>query len=192
MRGATAVEAHPDLDYTFQSTRPVRGATRQAELFEEMEEFQSTRPVRGATLRPALRSCRESISIHAPRAGRDVPNLLVVPPALISIHAPHAGRDHSGFCVDSEIVYFNPRAPCGARPLRMGVKKISPIFQSTRPMRGATVQLTRAILAMQFQSTRPMRGATYTQYNNSRFYKYFNPRAPCGARLCFLVSPISF
>ena len=26
-RGATAVEAHPDLDYTFQSTHPARGAT---------------------------------------------------------------------------------------------------------------------------------------------------------------------
>ena len=122
VRGATAVEAHPDLDYTFQSTRPVRGATRQAELFEEMEEFQSTRPVRGATLRPALRSCRESISIHAPRARRDVPNLLVVPPALISIHAPRAGRDEEEFLE--------------------AVKKFE--FQSTRPVRGATTWSRRA------------------------------------------------
>ena len=55
--------------------------------------FQSTRPVRGATVKLlGLENC-SWISIHAPRAGRDyllLPQLCVMG---ISIHAPHAGRD---------------------------------------------------------------------------------------------------
>ena len=35
----------------------------------------------------------------------------------ISIHAPHAGRDLSRMLLLSIPINFNPRAPCGARPL---------------------------------------------------------------------------
>ena len=56
------------------------------------------------------------ISIHAPRAGRDPLDEGVILHALISIHAPRAGRD---------AVAGPSRAPQG-------------IFQSTRPVRGAT------------------------------------------------------
>ena len=57
------------------------------------------------------------------------------------------------------------------------------IFQSTRPVRGATHrQILRTAYYHQFQSTRPVRGATHSRrllYPN----RYnFNPRAPCGAR----------
>ena len=34
------------------------------------------------------------------------------------------------------------------------------MFQSTRPMRGATVGIGRCAVFAMFQSTRPMRGAT--------------------------------
>ena len=78
---------------TFQSTRPVRGATAGFRPEISSSRFQSTRPVRGATRR--LRMLRQSvpISIHAPRAGRDSTTL----------------KARSGRC------HFNPRAPCGAR-----------------------------------------------------------------------------
>ena len=33
-----------------------------------------------------------------------------------------------------------------------------------------------------FQSTRPMRGATNSSFQRYFFCHYFNPRAPCGAR----------
>ena len=36
----------------------------------------------------------------------------------ISIHAPLAGRDAAPTRLRSEALYFNPRAPCGARPAR--------------------------------------------------------------------------
>ena len=78
------------------------------------------------------------------------------------------------------------------------------IFQSTRPMRGATCLLRRCLFRQEFQSTRPMRGATWEQDCSGERYcisihaphagrddfnsfnviqwNYFNPRAPCGAR----------
>ena len=34
---------------------------------------------------------------------------------FISIHAPHAGRDKLLIMLKIAYIYFNPRAPCGAR-----------------------------------------------------------------------------
>jgi len=61
----------------------------------------------------------------------------------ISIHAPRVGRDTSIICMLVIIQYFNPRAPCGARPDSM--RKITTIFefQSTRPVWGATAIMAR-------------------------------------------------
>ncbi len=100
---------------------------------------------------------------------------------------------------------FNPRSPCGERcissscvvcpvkfqstlPLRGAtVKTTTPIttfelFQSTLPLRGATC-LTQKILARkQFQSTLPLRGATICPGRTDRSNHNFNPRSPCGER----------
>ena len=55
----------------FQSTLPVRGATKAKFRRTAVRAFQSTLPVRGATL-PFLSAPMPSlISIHAPRAGSD-------------------------------------------------------------------------------------------------------------------------
>ena len=50
MRGATVI-VWPYLNQfvTFQSTRPMRGATKDGQVFIGKELFQSTRPMRGAT-----------------------------------------------------------------------------------------------------------------------------------------------
>ena len=59
---------------------------------------------------------------------------------------------------------FNPRAPCGARPQRMSEMQIRYLFQSTRPVWGATLW----------------------HLGNHRLICGFNPRAPCGARRLML------
>ena len=78
------------------------------------------------------------------------------------------------------------------------------MFQSTRPMRGATLQDRGRRRLKMFQSTRPMRGATVSHEPVDTFQhvsihaphagrdrivkllhrvtRCFNPRAPCGAR----------
>ena len=60
------------------------------------------------------------ISIHAPHAGRDGTSRLRHASHHISIHAPHAGRDTTSTSSKTAAAYFNPRAPCGARPVGRG------------------------------------------------------------------------
>ena len=101
----------------FQSTLPLRGATRQYFGLERcdcdfnprspcgerrlrlgfcaiLSLFQSTLPLRGATARYSSNASDHSISIHAPLAGSDW-RPRVAPRILpgISIHAPLAGSD---------------------------------------------------------------------------------------------------
>ena len=146
----------------FQSTRPVRGATakkagaagggknfnprapcgaRHGDMMDPLGglEFQSTRPVRGATSRCPAVQLSFPISIHAPRAGRDFMPNQVIGHALISIHAPRAGRDQALPSNDGLDHNFNPRAPCGARPASSMITRHFAGFQSTRPVRGATI-----------------------------------------------------
>ena len=60
---------------------------------------------------------RGDISIHAPLAGRDCLAVSNAGRAGISIHAPLAGRDRRPGAYTPPARHFNPRAPCGARPL---------------------------------------------------------------------------
>ena len=125
------------------------------------------------------------ISIHAPRAGRDGRSCSRSPGTRrISIHAPRAGRDppDDGLHRGGRISIHAPRA---GRDL-MGVLNRAPsvLFQSTRPVRGATWRrLWPRRRHGLFQSTRPVRGATTTACAKTTGLSYFNPRAPCGARL---------
>ena len=189
----------------FQSTRPVWGATPRGNQVSVNDEFQSTRPVWGATRRAldAIRGC--AISIHAPRVGRDKGFVNVCVDLRISIHAPRVGRDPLCSARSECSLYFNPRAPCGARreanafamanglvfqstrPVwgatsysRAG--RFSTIFQSTRPVWGATSKMQHALAVGAFQSTRPVWGATSSASSSAETPTDFNPRAPCGAR----------
>ena len=93
----------------------------------------------GARRREYRRCDGVHISIHAPHAGRDdILCLFFLVATNISIHAPHAGRDSRGMDLKSRLEYFNPRAPCGARRINVKIVDELILFQSTRPMRGAT------------------------------------------------------
>ena len=74
--------------------------------------------------------------------------------------------------------YFNPRTPCGVRPV--GDQKTIDIdgFQSTHPLRGATISTTEATDANGiFQSTHPLRGAT-SPYRDSATVPVFQSTHP--------------
>ena len=153
--------------------------------FIGFELFQSTPPVRGATLPSIPNNSIWHISIHAPRAGSDdivrtgqkdnrafqsTPPVrgatLQIPDIIqqtdISIHAPRAGSDVSRFPLSGPFPYFNPRPPCGER-LQGNAKPTSKaLFQSTPPVRGATLNPWPRPAVIQFQSTPPVRGATIT------------------------------
>ena len=162
MRGATQQKiTFEEYLCEFQSTRPMRGATQNLLITSSPVTFQSTRPMRGATVLSSIPGYQLIISIHAPHAGRDfvtlgdtiandvfqstrpmrgatMPEMPFCCMLSISIHAPHAGRDPYESKVKHYFQYFNPRAPCGARPIAGSISSSTWKFQSTRPMRGAT------------------------------------------------------
>ena len=57
--------------------------------------------------------------------------------------------------------YFNPRSPCGERPMSILLSHPRKVFQSTLPVRGATYAAGGRIVDTAFQSTLPVRGATH-------------------------------
>ena len=76
---------------------------------------------------------------------------------LISIHAPRVGRDDLfDFLGLRGFKHFNPRAPCGARPHLTIAKFACLIFQSTRPVWGATIvkHHTRHVIAISIHAPR--------------------------------------
>ena len=125
------------------------------------------------------------ISIHAPHTGRDAQIVGAVAGLLISIHAPHTGRDscpqdhpppspgfqstrpirgatiiHYSLSFPSNL-YFNPRAPYGARPLPSLLRHWIRTYFNPRAPYGARLRsLSSSSVSYTFQSTRPIRGAT--------------------------------
>ena len=99
------------LGTVFQSTLPVRGATRPEVDLCPAQIFQSTLPVRGATDLIALGIFACVISIHAPREGSDD----IGPQGPkgdqgISIHAPREGSDSN--LRQNKDLYFGENATC--------------------------------------------------------------------------------
>ena len=92
------------------------------------------------------------------------------------------------------------------RPITLFVMLSSDLFQSTHPMRDATTECQKVLLALIFQSTHPMRDATIIIFGFIRhlsisihashagcdistvlygeYQRNFNPRIPCGMRPC--------
>ena len=164
LRGATYINLPIDKGQLFQPTRPLRGATGLTGLRYGSLVFQPTRPLRGATKHELERRLSNNISTHAPLAGRDVDDATV------------AG-------VNSD---FNPRAPCGAR-LSMSLKgDCRIIFQPTRPLRGATSMTLPLLVLILISTHAPLAGRDRMLDQSDAFDNYFNPRAPCGARLACL------
>ena len=174
-------------------------------VLQLLQKFQSTRPVWGATS-PLLSNDKASaISIHAPRVGRDTS----LPCRRMSRRhfnprAPCGARRRQKRPASMHEAFQSTRPVWGATNGGGHAPKTTE-FQSTRPVWGATQTRQRPRLQALFQSTRPVWGATTDEAKaalaglisihaprvgrdswrprscRSRFY--FNPRAPCGARL---------
>ena len=145
--------------------------------------FQSTPSLRRATLTQRPHSFRCKVSIHALLAESDSKTGWKVGPS----------------------VGFNPRPPCGERPVSMWLLSTFLLFQSTPSLRRATGQLQQpfqhpevsihALLAesdhhvrpfqsggIVFQSTPSLRRATIHRGRGLPAASGFNPRPPCGER----------
>ncbi len=146
-------------------------------------EFQSTLPVKGATRQPDKRESVNTVSIHAPSEGSDPFYCLRTVQSKVSIHAPSEGSDN--FC---DLLRFLRRvsihAPSEGSDLRLLLSMtLLMSFQSTLPVKGATspsapscavayvsihapsegsdfIIPVCSLTARTFQSTLPVKGAT--------------------------------
>ena len=119
LRGATACSAGYRKKKRYFNPRTPCGVRRAtARVTETDAAFQSTHPLRGATRLAghSFKCC--PISIHAPLAGCDLHSAFSSDRDIsISIHAPLAGCDDTSRGSYTYLSYFNPRTPCGVRPL---------------------------------------------------------------------------
>ena len=122
--------------------------------------FQSTLPLRGAT----------QMAQHAALT------------TLISIHAPLAGSDHMVSSSVSSCSYFNPRSPCGERPTTISRYMTGYKFQSTFPLRGATLPHLLTKIGLGISIHAPLAGSDRNGHSGLHPPSYFNPRSPCGER----------
>ena len=80
---------------------------------------------------------------------------------LISIHAPREGSDFRRFCTRNPIARsFQSTLPVRGATVIQGGPPAEYTFQSTLPVRGATFPAANVAYMLRFQSTLPVRGAT--------------------------------
>ena len=170
--------------YTFQSTRPLRGATLSTCPGSRCRLDFNPRAPCGARLCLLRLTCDVvDISIHAPLAGRDAESGLNI--ALIDYFNPRApcgarrGADKRGDA-DSN---FNPRAPCGARLQTCGHRAACALISIHAPLAGRDLHRLLDCLGHTYFNPRAPCGARHTRFKWGAFSFNFNPRAPCGARL---------
>ena len=115
--------AAPACSNTFQSTHPLRGATRPAGQGDGAGAISIHAPLAGCDDAAHVPIHQTGISIHAPLAGCDATLPAVCAgDNMISIHAPLAGCDHSGHGTRAGAADFNPRTPCGVRHCGKGLQ----------------------------------------------------------------------
>ena len=200
----------------FQSTLPLRGATRKIRCGLHLGRISIHAPLAGSDDYSPLLATRQrhfnprspcgerrgsfretykevAISIHAPLAGSDAPGYRFRRhPQEISIHAPLAGSDLNSNHDKGGYTYFNPRSPCGERPSPCAVVTRPEAFQSTLPLRGATMSPPQTSPRSAFQSTLPLRGAT-TREITTGWWDVFQSTLPLrGATFGEIPPPPSF
>ena len=124
--------------------------------------FQSTRPVRGATFRATLITRPTQFQSTRPVRGATRHPTYLQLCCDVSIHAPRAGRDSFS----------------ALKSLAISA------FQSTRPVRGATEVAKTAGIRDEVSIHAPRAGRDLGARRAPFGRRRFNPRAPCGARLC--------
>ncbi len=138
LAGCDSMRQRASAAMSFQSTHPLRGATRRRHgavcailisihaplagcdclrraASANAIYFNPRTPCGVRPFRGSIRSKFTQISIHAPLAGCDVRGLRPAVQLHISIHAPLAGCDVSALHLAPPARNFNPRTPCGVR-----------------------------------------------------------------------------
>ena len=129
-----------------------------------------------------------AISIHAPHTGRDVRSILQISISdLFQSTRPIRGATDTPLQFLWRCIDFNPRAPYGARLCGLSCPMEQIYFNPRAPYGARLAVCGKQIRVRAFQSTRPIRGATLRWQESGILWQDFNPRAPYGARPSYVT-----
>ena len=129
------------------------------------------------------------ISIHAPRVGSDVRSFRVDSCNGISIHAPRVGSDPDESNLFRFQGDFNPRSPCGERPICSSVIPRFTRYFNPRSPCGERLTVGSAFHpGTDFNPRSPCGERLPIFLCPAQQDDYFNPRSPCGERRCVSIA----
>ena len=104
------------------------------------------------------------------------------PPFDVSIHALLAECDPCRNALNTSPACFNPRTPCGVRPLPERAEHVSRLFQSTHSLRSATYRQVRNRAVFLVSIHALLAECDHINVLRLKPLSGFNPRTPCGVR----------
>ena len=168
----------------FQSTHPVRGATRHRRCCTRSSRFQSTHPVRGATVDEiAFKVGDVHFNPRTPCGVRLRSGIPAIASGTFQSTHPVRGATRTQSVRRCCKCNFNPRTPCGVRRCRSRpTRRSRRTFQSTHPVRGATRSRAEDQAGQEISIHAPRAGCDAARRTLSAVSAHFNPRTPCGVR----------
>ena len=139
-------------------------------------------------MRKASRRVYTDFNPRPPCGGRPAQSARLLPGPCISIHAPRAGGDPNCRTALRPRRYFNPRPPCGGRHSGILSDEEFAAFQSTPPVRGATIEQIFISRRTKISIHAPRAGGDNKVTMLRDKATDFNPRPPCGGRRSVLFS----
>ena len=138
----------------------MKAATEHTEQQKGFSQFQSTPPVKAATIDEIQTEFNSLISIHAAREGGDADGLNRRTSREISIHAAREGGDGGSRHKVWDAYISIHAAREGGDKAQYRKEDIVCLFQSTPPVKAATVIKVFIDTFSGFQSTPPVKAAT--------------------------------
>ena len=125
----------------------------------------------------------DRISIRAPRAGRDFLRLQDIARALISIHAPRVGRDAVEINFSTYVELFQSTRPVWGATVRRGDRGDGHPISIHAPRAGCDLDTEKPLVHVDdFNPRTPCGVRRWASRSSDLPRQYFNPRTPCGVR----------
>ena len=178
MKAATIRPCATARHARFQSTPPVKAATSST-AFHRHAQAISIHAAREGGDRAAESAFKFlAISIHAAREGGDGKPSLFVARVYISIHAAREGGDLVSVAVSVPVFRFQSTPPVKAATLSLSKSTAGAAFQSTPPVKAATRQICVIACDLGISIHAAREGGDTNARLIKRYNIYFNPRRP--------------
>ena len=146
--------------------------------------FQPTLPLRGATPPRKQARRRAQVSTHAPLAGSDgMFNGIYGVQAQFQPTLPLRGATSGRAREPRPARGFNPRSPCGERPLAGPRRLRCPHVSTHAPLAGSDINWLAHAVDRPVSTHAPLAGSDPRRSARRSGRTCFNPRSPCGERL---------